>query len=213
MTAVFVLSGLSVLAACSGPTEGVERGRALWDGCVQCHGANGDGNQLLQAPAIAGLQQWYIESQLMKFKTGARGAHPGDIPGLKMRPMAMTLETETDVKAIAAFVASLPAADPPKALDGGNVEAGKAAFAVCVACHGMDGAGMKALNSPNLTSQSDWYMRAQLQKLKTGVRGGKTADVTGMQMRAIAQTLDDKKIEDVVAYIMTLPLKTPKAVQ
>jgi cytochrome c oxidase subunit 2 len=206
--AALVVAVLAVVG-CTGPKEGKARGQALWDGCVQCHGDNGEGRELIQAPAIAGLQQWYVESQLTKFKNGQRGAHPGDIPGLKMRPMAMTLKSDTDIKAMAEFVASLPAVDPPAELKGGDVEKGKAKYAVCLACHGPDAGGMLALNSPNLTAQADWYLLSQLKKLKTGVRGKAPGDATGMQMQAIASTLGEDDMKDVVAYIMTLPLKAP----
>ena len=38
----------------------------------------------------------------------------------------------------------------------GNAEKGKALYAVCVACHGKDGAGNKALNSPRIAGQESW---------------------------------------------------------
>ncbi|MDP6206450.1 MAG: c-type cytochrome, partial [SAR324 cluster bacterium] len=44
----------------------------------------------------------------------------------------------------------------------GNPEKGKALYAVCVACHGTDGAGNKALNSPRIAGQEIWYLERQL---------------------------------------------------
>ena len=44
--------------------------------------------------AIAGQAQWYLEAQLVKFKNGVRGAHPDDMEGSRMRPMARTLPTD-----------------------------------------------------------------------------------------------------------------------
>jgi len=209
--AVFGLAlALSIVSGCTGPKKGVERGEALWGGCTQCHGEEGHGRELIMAPAIAGLPSWYVESQLNKFKIGHRGFHPGDLPALKMRPMALTLETESEVKAITAFVATLPPADPPRAMTIGDAKRGKTAFATCMACHGPDAAGMKALNSPNLTGQADWYMLAQLKKFKAGIRGKAKGDTTGAQMGAIAGTLTESAMEDVVAYIMTLPLQKSK---
>ena len=81
---------IATLAACSEPTPGVERGQALFDTCVPCHGANGQGNQVLGAPAIAGLPQWYVEAQLEKYQTGWRGAHPMDTVGIRMKSMTST---------------------------------------------------------------------------------------------------------------------------
>ena len=68
----------------------------------------------------------------------------------------------------------------------GNPEKGKALYAVCVACHGTDGAGNKALNSPRIAGQEIWYLERQLKNFKTGVRGANSKDVYGMQMRPMA---------------------------
>ena len=45
-----------------------ERGAKLFDLCTQCHGDQGDGRELFLAPAIAGMGQWYVESQLKMFQ-------------------------------------------------------------------------------------------------------------------------------------------------
>ena len=55
------------------------RGEALFDLCAQCHGADGGGNKMFLAPAIAGLEQWYVEMQLEKFRNGQRGRHFDDV--------------------------------------------------------------------------------------------------------------------------------------
>ena len=84
----------------------------MYDACVSCHGVDGAGDPAIQAPPIAGLPQWYIESQLAKFRISARGAHPQDLAGLRMRPMSLAIPTDDDVKSIAAYVAALPL--PPR---------------------------------------------------------------------------------------------------
>src|SRR5690606_3600127 len=38
--------------------------------CVACHGARGEGNELVNAPPLAGLDDWYVALQLRKFRTG-----------------------------------------------------------------------------------------------------------------------------------------------
>lgn len=63
-------------------------GRELFAACATCHGVQGEGNVSIQAPSIAALPAWYVEVQLLKFRTGARGAHPDDLEGLRMRPMS-----------------------------------------------------------------------------------------------------------------------------
>ena len=49
-------------------------GKEMFRACTACHGDHGQGNPSIQTPAIAGLPDWYIESQITKFRTGLRGA-------------------------------------------------------------------------------------------------------------------------------------------
>jgi len=74
---VSLVLGLStLLVGCQDPSPdkaSLEYSQQLYDGCVQCHGENGEGNQAVGAPSIAGLQRWYIKRQLRGFKAGYRG--------------------------------------------------------------------------------------------------------------------------------------------
>jgi cytochrome c oxidase subunit 2 len=177
----------------------------LFQLCQQCHGEQALGNQPVNAPSIAGLPQWYIESQLKKFKQGGRGTHFDDLTGMQMRPMAMSLHNDTEIQVIAQYVASLPASKPAPALSGGDANRGKTLFAPCVACHQADAGGNEALKAPPLNHANDWYLAASLKKFKAGIRGTNPLDQTGALMRPMAQTLvDDQAVADVVAYITTL---------
>lgn len=181
------------------------RGRALYDLCAQCHGADGAGMELSLAPAIAGLEQWYIESQLKMFRSGARGLHPDDVGGMRMNPMARWLRSDEDITAVAAYVASLPSADPAPLVLGGDVEAGKTFYQTCQACHGPEAQGNQAMNAPRLRNTSDWYLVSALEKYKAGIRGSNPANTNAVLMRGMANILpDDQAIKDVVAYIDTL---------
>jgi len=195
---------VSTLACESESPGGDDRAAALYENCATCHGADGSGNEAVGAPAIAGLEQWYVKAQLDKFMNGARGAHPEDVNGLKMRPMARILRGEEDVQVVSALVASMPpAAD--RTVANGNAERGQALFAPCITCHGQDASGDREQNAPSLTRSSGWYLVGQLQKFKDGVRGTNAADTTGAQMRPMAMTLaDEQAMQDVVAYISTL---------
>lgn len=187
------------------PRQGIARGHELFQTCEPCHGKDGHGNRALAAPAIAGQAQWYLEAQLTKFKGGIRGAHPDDNEGSRMRPMARTLWHEGDIASVAEYVASLPANRPAATVEGGDPTAGQTRYAVCAACHGVDGSGLKPLFAPALAHQDDWYMVTQLHKFKSGMRGAHKEDIHGQQMRAMALTLpDEQAIKDVVAYIRTL---------
>lgn len=198
--------GLAALTGCqTQQAQGAAYGEALYGGCVSCHGADGAGNQMVGAPAIAGQGQWYLEAQLGKFKSGARAYHPDDFTGLKMRPMARTLPTDVELKSVAEYVAGMKPHDPVATLEGGDAAAGKSRYTVCTACHGADAAGNQTMNAPSLKELPDWYIMAQLHKFKSGQRGAGPGDTTGMQMRAMAGTLtDDQAIKDVIAYINTL---------
>ena len=177
----------------------------LFQLCQQCHGERALGNQPVNAPSIAGLPQWYIESQLKKFKQGGRGTHFDDLSGMQMRPMAMSLHNDYEITTVSAYVASLPPTKPAATMTSGNADKGKALFAPCVACHQADAGGNEALKAPPLTHANDWYIQTSLKKFKAGIRGTNPLDQTGALMRPMAQTLvDDQAIADVVAYITTL---------
>lgn len=88
----------------------------------------------------------------------------------------------------------------------GDAMAGKPLFTVCAACHGARAEGNPALNAPKLSGQADWYLQRQLKNFKSGARGTHDKDVFGKQMAPMAATLlDDRAVDDVVAYIRTLP--------
>jgi cytochrome c553 len=180
-------------------------GEEIFQLCAQCHGPAGDGRQKFNAPSIAGLPQWYLEAQLKKFRTGARGTHPADITGMQMRPMALSFHNDGDLKAVAAYVSSMsrPASTPM--VSGGNAANGQTAYAVCAACHGADGAGNELVKAPPLKRASDWYLLRQLEKFKEGHRGTNPRDIEGAQMRPMAVALADAQaMKDVVAHIATL---------
>ena len=179
-------------------------GKARYGVCIACHGPAGEGNAALNAPALAGQEDWYLEVQLKNFKTGVRGTHKKDLFGMQMRPMAMVLPDDAAIKEVAKFIGAMS----PAKIDNtgkGDPVAGKVHYALCAACHGPEAAGLVNMNSPNLTLQQDWYLVRQLQNFKNGIRGANPKDLFGQQMRPMAMILrDDQAIEDVVAYIATL---------
>jgi cytochrome c oxidase subunit 2 len=181
------------------------RGEELFDLCAQCHGAEGGGNEVALAPPIAGLSDWYVKEQLLKFRSGIRGLHPDDLGGLRMYPMSLSLRDDADLEAVADYVASLPPAAGEPTLQGGDASRGKILYAPCTACHGAKAEGKKDLGGPNLEVSADWYMLKQLQHFKSGVRGSDPRDTTGMRMRPMAMILaDEQAMKDVISYILTL---------
>lgn len=202
-TAIIVSLLVLGLTGIAGAAD-LEKGKAGYQVCAACHGADGAGNQALNAPRIAGLPAWYLARQLQNFKSGVRGSDAKDTFGTQMRPMAMTLADDAAVENVSAYVASLGGAKPAATVKG-DVEKGKAAYATCAACHGPAGEGMEALNAPPLAGLPDWYVVRQLQSFKSGLRGADAKDAFGMQMRPMAMMLaTDEAVSDIAAYIATL---------
>ena len=194
---------LLTFAACGAPTPGIARGEAIFDACAPCHGDAGEGKPDLEAPPLAGASDWYLAAQLSNFQMGMRGYHYEDAGGLRMRPMSRALTSPEDVQSVIAYITSLPAADPaPTGL--GDAQAGAGEYAVCSACHGLDGSGNQALNSPSLLHLPDWYIVNSVQKIRDRVRGGADGDVAGATMFPMVMNLTDESIENVAAYIQTL---------
>lgn len=180
------------------------KGKALYAVCMACHGFNGEGNPVTKSPPLAGQEDWYIISQLKKFKEGVRGTNPKDVTGMQMRPMSMTLPDEKAMADVAAYVQTLPK-NKQKTTLGGDKEKGKILYNTCLACHGPAAQGNPQLKSPALKQLPDWYIVAQLKKFKEGVRGTHPKDIEGMQMRPMSMTLpDEKAMADVAAYISSL---------
>ena len=82
------------------------KGQARYAVCAGCHGVDGSGNKAVRAPSLH-TSDWYLFRQIQNFKAGVRGANPVDTFGLAMRPMAMTLATDEDVKDVIAYIISL----------------------------------------------------------------------------------------------------------
>ena len=80
----------------------------MYTACAACHGKAGEGSDELRAPSLAYLDDWYIKSQLLKFRDGTRGAHSDDELGAQMRAAALSLSNE-DAEALAAYIVSLSA--------------------------------------------------------------------------------------------------------
>jgi len=88
-----------------------------------------------------------------------------------------------------------------------DTQAGEKAYGSCVACHGVSGEGIAAMNSPALAGQGEAYLVRQLNNFRAGIRGTDPADTTGMQMRGMAATLaDETAVANVAAYLASLPV-------
>ncbi len=180
-------------------------GRAQYAVCISCHGAQGEGNALLNSPKLAGQEAWYLKRQIEYFKAGVRGSHKDDIFGMQMAPMAATLVDDAAINDVIAYIQTFPD-DPPEATVVGDVANGEKIYNTCGVCHGIQGEGIAAVNAPRQAGMNDWYLVTQLKNFRDGVRGGHAGDKYGMQMSMMAAILNtDERVNDVVAYINTLP--------
>src|SRR5258708_24626691 len=83
LTCMLTMAGCarsSVAASISG-AESISRAE-LFEACVPCHGAAGEGSTVVGSPAIAGLPPWYVSPQLEPVQTGLRGQHADVSQGL-----------------------------------------------------------------------------------------------------------------------------------
>ncbi|MEK7258646.1 MAG: c-type cytochrome [Pseudomonadota bacterium] len=171
--------------------------------CMTCHGADGMGSEGINAPRLAGMEEWYLKRQLENFRAGIRGTHEMDLQGREMRPMAMPL-TDAGIADLLEWIGGWEY-KPTEITLAGDASAGRSLYAACAACHGDAAQGNEALGAPALAGQNDWYLVTQLKNFKAGYRGSHADDKFGAQMVPMAGALADQAaIENVVSYINTL---------
>jgi cytochrome c oxidase subunit II len=175
----------------------VVAGQTSYALCSSCHGAQGEGNPLLNAPKLAGQAGWYLTRQLEDFKHGLRDKEEF---GKQMDAFALTLD-DNAMRNVVAYIASLPDTRPKDTVSGNSAK-GAEHFETCAYCHGGAAQGVWSTNAPRLSHMSDWYMKRQLQNFQQGLRGTHPQDFPGAQMAAMAKTLsDDQAINDVIKHI------------
>jgi cytochrome c553 len=94
----------------------VKEGKYLFEmRCMECHRFNGSGELAFGSPPLYGLQGWYLTAQLIKFKSGHRGAIKGDVNGAKMVFTSSFIENDQMLKDLVGYILSLnptPESDP-----------------------------------------------------------------------------------------------------
>ena len=170
--------------------------------CTTCHGAEGKGNEGIQAPRLAGMEGWYLRRQLENFRAGIRGTHPMDREGIAMKPMAnLSDESVADIVEWVGGWGYVPA----EVTITGDATAGRLLYGVCATCHGDQAQGNVAMGAPALAGQNDWYLVTQLKNFVAGYRGKHADDAYGQQMAAMVSGLgNETAILNVVSYINTL---------
>jgi cytochrome c553 len=95
---------------------------------------------------------------------------------------------------------------------GADTADGRALYAACASCHGSAGEGNATLQAPRISHLQPAYLGSQLQKFRSGQRGGEGASASAVQMAGMASTLaGDAAVDKVVAYIGSLDSRPPVA--
>ncbi len=79
--------------------------------CGACHGPGAAGIESLHSPRLTGLQDWYLERQLINFRDSIRGTAPGDTFGAQMQQIAQSIPDDRTVKDVVAYLGSLQKKD------------------------------------------------------------------------------------------------------
>ncbi|MDV7104128.1 c-type cytochrome [Vibrio sp. TH_r3] len=87
----------------------------------------------------------------------------------------------------------------------GNVEAGKAKSATCVACHSTDGNSL-ITQYPKIAGQHAKYIEKQLAELKLGIETSGEKGRYDPVMSPMAMSLSEQDMMDLAAYYSSLPI-------
>lgn len=83
----------------------VKKGERIYQTiCGSCHGAGAKGNEMMNAPRLNGLEEWYLKRQIRNFQDSIRGRHPDDVFGAQMISMANLLKNDEALDDVVAYI-------------------------------------------------------------------------------------------------------------
>lgn len=82
-------------------------GAPLYASCASCHGAQGEGSAVLNAPRLRGQDDWYLLKQMNDYRAGHRGAEEGDRQGTIMRAASALIDSDRAALALVAHIGTL----------------------------------------------------------------------------------------------------------
>jgi cytochrome c553 len=91
----------------------------------------------------------------------------------------------------------------------GSAVAASADYGFCTVCHGSDGNGNAAIRAPKIAGIEPWYLKRQFEHFRGGLRGTHESDLPGMEMRPVAEQMDDATIDAVAGYVRTFEARPP----
>lgn len=169
-------------------------------GCVTCHGQDGQGTASGYFPRIAGKPAGYLYNQLAAFRDGTRKYPPMNylvayLPDAYLHEIADHFAAQRPP-----FTAKAPAAQDAATLERGKVLAtigdSRIGVPACVACHGPGLTGMEP-GIPGLVGLRPNYVVAQLTRWRVGDRHATEPDC----MKRVAARLSDPDVTAVAAWL------------
>ncbi|MFN3656868.1 MAG: c-type cytochrome [Pseudolabrys sp.] len=156
--------------------------------CLQCHGEAGV-SPTPETPSLGGQPELFVLYQLVGFREGQRKA---PIMNDMMKGMS-----DDDLRAAAAFIATLPAPKPPaEPADEARMARGQALAQKnrCNVCHHADYAGQEQM--PRLRNQREDYLLKALRDYKSDKRFGGRAE-----MNEVLYPLKDEELADLAYFL------------
>ena len=175
------------LATLSTDKEAMKTGERLFiNYCNTCHGSDARGSagfpNLRDTDWLYGGEPETIKTTIMHGRNG-------------MMPPWKDVLSQEDTVNVVDYVLSLSG----RQFDKKAAEAGKVKFEqLCVACHGVDGTGNKALGAPNLTDNT-WLYGGSSRIISTSIRNGRQGS-----MPAQKDFLGETRVHLLAAYIYSL---------
>jgi cytochrome c553 len=201
---------MGLCSPCSGQAEAVPSFKkidsieARVQGCVTCHGQDGQGTNNGYFPRIAGKPAGYLYNQLTAFRDGSRRYPPmnylvaylpddylreiADYFARQQPPFSAGEAAAVDAKTMALGRSLVTQGDPDKGVP------------ACVACHGNSLTGMEP-GIPGLVGLRPTYIVAQLTRWRVGERHAKEPDC----MKRVAEHLSDEDITAAAAWLSRQP--------
>gem|GEM_PF-7048583 len=171
--------------------------------CATCHGTQGEGNEALLSPRLAGQKTSYLKHQLMAFQKGWRGEDAQDVQG-KLMATAISSMNASQLDAALKYLETLEVKMPSTIATKGSLDRGRFLYERnCLICHGEAGQGSEVEPLvPRLDIQYAWYMEKQLKHYRTRLRGFHPNDAMGGSMGFYAKLLpDEQAITEVIAWV------------
>jgi len=163
--------------------------------CAVCHGAHGEGYRADAAPALG--QPDFLASVSDEFLDFAISIGRFRTPMSAWRTDQGGPLTASDIQSIIAFMRTWQTSQATldERYANGDVARGKALFtSQCARCHGPRGTAVRVLNR-------QWLTQARTPFIRYAIMKGRSPT----PMKGFAESLGERGVEDVVAYLRSLP--------